>query len=1275
MQKKVLIFMLLLISMMAITSVSFAAQYESNKDGTHDVNSQRGPNTWVYQTTVSCTYTTKNATCTSAGAKTYDCVCGYKATQTIPAKGHSWKNGVCSECNSKCTHSRKTNVPPTKKDNDTHYRNDQCNTCHMLIQTEEPHSNYTTTNATCTSPGKKVYNCGCGYKGTTIIPAKGHSWKNGVCSVCKHECEHENTTNQQSTYKDKNTHYRYDYCNICKMSIRTEESHKFSNWSIHKDDKSKHSRVCGCRYASMSYYEETGLHSYNFDHVCEYCQHSYGSTQHNYITGRVPHCSICSKQLGSTCTWSRSFSDWGGYTPGDPGITSFSGGSIRLTFDGKLPADISAKLTYNRYTACGQSWHNATAEEYNLPKTAYTTHLGAGGMIHGGGSITGVVSGNTITFNGLPSGARYKFEVTVGTLSIASKRYVSGGGGTHNDPSTYTVTVIHHNETTGEDMGAIEYKELKKGSEKTVSALTEADLKNYGSGINYTNKVTVKRGNKLAEEYSKSSMDIKNIDSNVTVTFYYSQSARIKVVGRLSEDPYTILYEEDIPDIILSKNGVTKNYTARDEKDYIYEGYKIENGLISTEGKGTSKITSDEKASVKVTAESREKTVTFLYKEKKDINNFSLIIEHRDKSTDNLMTDTVPMEHYLLDLLKYYGADGVDEGIINNDTTTYEEIVSMVIDAISKAGTVDENGSETLKSLNLTLEKYKGYVNAGYAVCDEAVNDEEITESNRYLPNLEEISKIIKRQTGAREIRLTFYYESPQCTVTVKHVDDATGEIIKDEGTVTLTIGDEFPKTWDKDTFENYEYVGVTKPDGTESDDPEVTIDELIDGGILTIIFKYKEKEEIPIRPPEEEDPEYYPVTCDPEGPSKVALDSEFIIKIPNDGIHQDFLEADNKNYNETNAIKKAIKFPFEVYFNNELKTANEWIELDVTTESFKFRIPLWVEEKAYLNVEVMVVSKAGDESIQRDQSNDVFGGGATATGTISIEVVGKIYDFSVTNLEKDEMWANNLFPTLGTEYEAKELPVGQKTDKMPAAYKYGIKLGSPFLFSVNTLGIKSKAIKIIPKIYFVGKDGGEAQVAEGLQYKVKTGYVDFDSDAITLSTKINKPTRMTAEVTAEVKKSLEMKSDYLGYGQDTNTLRGYGKFDSLLITDALRLPNVKFKAEMTDKELSAASHWYAEYKLPATLISDNAKENDGFYIVCFEITSLDGAKNDYLQYENQPVGNQWENENEDCNGGSLKTTLPNGKEVTIKNANTYYPVAIYENIPVNSDYETSGTH
>ena len=98
---------------------------------------------------------TKEPTCTEAGEKTYTCDCGDSYTEEIPAKGHHYINGECTECGG--------------KDPDYHTHN------YVETITREP---------TCTEAGERTYTCSCGDSYTEEIPATGHHYADGTCTGC-----------------------------------------------------------------------------------------------------------------------------------------------------------------------------------------------------------------------------------------------------------------------------------------------------------------------------------------------------------------------------------------------------------------------------------------------------------------------------------------------------------------------------------------------------------------------------------------------------------------------------------------------------------------------------------------------------------------------------------------------------------------------------------------------------------------------------------------------------------------------------------------------------------------------------------------------------------------------------------------------------------------------------------------------------------------------------------------------------------------------------------
>ena len=116
--------------------------------------------TWSYINTCDHSYTesiTTAPTCEKNGVKTFTCsACGDSYTQAIPALGHSYVGGICGTCGQKepCT-------------------------------THSWDNGKVTTEKTCTVDGVKTYTCTkCDATKTESIPAPGHSYQNGKCTVC-----------------------------------------------------------------------------------------------------------------------------------------------------------------------------------------------------------------------------------------------------------------------------------------------------------------------------------------------------------------------------------------------------------------------------------------------------------------------------------------------------------------------------------------------------------------------------------------------------------------------------------------------------------------------------------------------------------------------------------------------------------------------------------------------------------------------------------------------------------------------------------------------------------------------------------------------------------------------------------------------------------------------------------------------------------------------------------------------------------------------------------
>ncbi len=110
-----------------------------------------------------CEVTTE-ATCTTAGIRTYTCECGYSYTESISATGHSEIPGAVADCHTKC------------------------NVCDAVLSVAHSYTEEVTTEAACTTAGVRTYTCTCGYSYTEIIEATGHTKGDGATADCHSIC-------------------------------------------------------------------------------------------------------------------------------------------------------------------------------------------------------------------------------------------------------------------------------------------------------------------------------------------------------------------------------------------------------------------------------------------------------------------------------------------------------------------------------------------------------------------------------------------------------------------------------------------------------------------------------------------------------------------------------------------------------------------------------------------------------------------------------------------------------------------------------------------------------------------------------------------------------------------------------------------------------------------------------------------------------------------------------------------------------------------------------
>lgn len=307
---------------------------------------------------------------------------------------------------------------------------------------------------------------------------------------------------------DDNYHWTAQICSDCgyRKAIGEKQAHTNGAWEQCSSD-TRHKRRCTvCRRP------ETENHTF-VDRVCTKCGY-----QQDHVYGMDGRCIDCGKVVSFVSGAFLNISNWSDYTPGDPGISSWSNSTVTITIDGKWQQSGTSniKFNYQFYTAHNKSWHDGVAELFKQDRgysTSYTGHLEYMGEVHGGGSIAGTVSknGSTITFSGVPTSGRVKASFSIyGTV----KRYTNGGSVSNDPPPALTdipkdlpaynqVTIKHVDLSTGN---------LMIGTKITTKQLpleNESSLTLSGPWANYVNKGATLDGENTPE--SKKYLDTQRV--------------------------------------------------------------------------------------------------------------------------------------------------------------------------------------------------------------------------------------------------------------------------------------------------------------------------------------------------------------------------------------------------------------------------------------------------------------------------------------------------------------------------------------------------------------------------------------------------------------------------------------------------------------------------------------------------------------------------------------------------------------------------------------------
>ncbi len=404
---------------------------------------------------------------------------------------------------------------------------------------------------------------------------------------------------------------------------------------------------------------------------------------------------------------------------------------------------------------------------------------------------------------------------------------------------------------------------------------------------------------------------------------------------------------------------------------------------------------------------------------------------------------------------------------------------------------------------------------------------------------------------------------------------------------------------------------------------------------------------------------------------SALILERPFIVRIPTSGQHLDVTSYPgygNREYAKYFRIKQ-VRFPFDVYNadRSQFIPAKTWVDIPVSQLDTVFYLPVWVDEGHY-RIEFRNIAENAPSTFTEQQDANTNLTHHVAADTVPVEVIGRLYDFHVTDIA-DYNWENVFRKQLGSSEPIGVsywtglnsidgdprgnlapfvLPVRPGSHPVQGFSNIAVKTGYHIKFDLKTKGNmfgKQDGVRITPTFYFVSKDGSSRQEVDlyyhrGQERLIRIGSAqDLEKRFVVLNSRLRNVPGTELGDTARYQYTYELAADECNQSsladymvtlvdQISHQKTWVGRYDWMILPASIRTligPKTDIPSGVSvDRANAAIQRWYGEYSLPAdvytvpkgTNLELLARQNqldekasvfmkDGYIVVNFNIETL----------------------------------------------------------------------